>query len=346
MAGRWVMALIQTTFAVMPAARLLVRRVELRARRRRDLDRHAGRVHDAADAPVLPVGQLLSVGVDVQTSLALFDRVFEYLDLPVDMVEKPDAVELGECRGRRRLRQRLVPLLARGAVDARGRVRRPFRPGTTLAIVGETGAGKTTMGYLVARLYDVERGRVTIDGEDVRDVIFASLARHGRRRLAGDVPLPRHRSRESPLRAAGRDRRGDRGGGARRADPRPDRLARRRLRHRRRASAATVLGRGEAADRDRADDPPQPAGADPRRGDERARHADGARSAGRARPARGGPDDDRDRPPSLDGSRRRPDRRPRRAAGSSSAARTRSCSSSAAATPALVSRDADLVPLP
>ena len=49
-------------------------------------------------------------------------------------------------------------------------------PGTTLAIVGETGAGKTTMGYLVARLYDVERGRVTIDGHDIRDVTFASLA--------------------------------------------------------------------------------------------------------------------------------------------------------------------------
>ena len=50
-------------------------------------------------------------------------------------------------------------------------------PGETLAIVGETGAGKTTMAYLVARLYDVERGRVSIDGHDVREVTFASLAR-------------------------------------------------------------------------------------------------------------------------------------------------------------------------
>ena len=49
-------------------------------------------------------------------------------------------------------------------------------PGSTLAIVGETGAGKTTMGYLVARLYDVEQGAVTIDGHDVRNVTFASLA--------------------------------------------------------------------------------------------------------------------------------------------------------------------------
>ncbi|HET7043937.1 MAG TPA: ATP-binding cassette domain-containing protein, partial [Gaiellaceae bacterium] len=49
-------------------------------------------------------------------------------------------------------------------------------PGSTLAIVGETGSGKTTLGYLVARLYDPTRGRVTIDGHDIRDVSFASLA--------------------------------------------------------------------------------------------------------------------------------------------------------------------------
>jgi ATP-binding cassette subfamily B protein len=123
-----------------------------------------------------PIGQLLSVGIDVQTSLALFDRVFEYLDQPVDLDEKPDAVELGPCRG---------DVAFEGAWFRYG----PDAPwtledvsvvvpaGTTLAIVGETGAGKTTMGYLVARLYDVDRGRVTIDGTDVRNVTFASLAR-------------------------------------------------------------------------------------------------------------------------------------------------------------------------
>ena len=70
-------------------------------------------------------------------------------------------------------------------------------PGTTTAIVGETGSGKTTLGYLAARLYDTPPGRVTIDGVDVRDLSFASLAEHGRRRLPGDLPVPRQRSREN-----------------------------------------------------------------------------------------------------------------------------------------------------
>jgi ATP-binding cassette subfamily B protein len=176
MAGRWVMALIQTTFAVMPAAvywfggwsyahgggaitiGTLVAFTTLQTRL------------------FFPIGQLLSVGVDVQTSLALFDRVFEYLDLPVDLVQKPDAVDLGPCRGD----------VAFEGVWFRYSPDSPWiledvsvsvPTGATLAIVGETGAGKTTMGYLVARLYDVERGAVTIDGHDVRDVTFSSLAR-------------------------------------------------------------------------------------------------------------------------------------------------------------------------
>ena len=80
-------------------------------------------------------------------------------------------------------------------------------PGETLAIVGENGAGKTTMAYLVARLYDVERGQVTIDGHDVRDVTFASLAR-----TVGVVSQETYLfhgkmgPREPPLRAARRDR--------------------------------------------------------------------------------------------------------------------------------------------
>src|SRR6185295_5782815 len=92
MAGRWVMASIQTTFAVMPAAVYWFGGLAL-----------AGGSH-AISVPLLvafttlqtrlffPVGSLLSVGLDVQTSLALFDRIFEYLDEPVDIVEKPDAI--------------------------------------------------------------------------------------------------------------------------------------------------------------------------------------------------------------------------------------------------------------
>ena len=123
-----------------------------------------------------PIGQLLSVGVDVQTSLALFDRVFEYLDLTVDLDEKPDAVELGDCRGDVTFEHAWFRYSPDGPWTLED-LSVAVSPGETLAIVGETGAGKTTMAYLVARLYDVERGRVTIDGHDVREVTFASLAR-------------------------------------------------------------------------------------------------------------------------------------------------------------------------
>ncbi len=175
MAGRWVMALIQTTFAVMPALVYWFGGWSYA---------HGGGAISIGTLVAFttlqvrlffPIGQLLSVGVDVQTSLALFDRVFEYLDLPVDIVEKPDAVELGACRGDVVFDHawfRYEP----GAPWTLEDVTVTVPPGTTLAIVGETGAGKTTMGYLVARLYDVERGCVTIDGHDIRDVTFASLA--------------------------------------------------------------------------------------------------------------------------------------------------------------------------
>ena len=176
MAGRWVMALIQTTFAVMPAAVYWFGGWSM--------------AHGAGAISIgtlvafttlqtrlfFPIGQLLSVGVDVQTSLALFDRVFEYLDLTVDLDEKPDAVELGDCRGDVAFEHAWFRYSPDGPWTLED-LSVAVSPGETLAIVGETGAGKTTMAYLVARLYDVERGRVTIDGHDVREVTFASLAR-------------------------------------------------------------------------------------------------------------------------------------------------------------------------
>jgi ATP-binding cassette subfamily B protein len=176
MAGRWVMALIQTTFAVMPAAVYWFGGWSLA---------HGGGAISIGTLVAFttlqtrlffPIGQLLSVGVDVQASLALFDRIFEYLDLTVDLDEKPDAVELGDCRGDVAFEHAWFRYSPEGPWTLED-VSVTVPPGATLAIVGETGAGKTTMGYLVARLYDVDRGHVTIDGHDVRDVTFASLAR-------------------------------------------------------------------------------------------------------------------------------------------------------------------------
>jgi ATP-binding cassette subfamily B protein len=122
-----------------------------------------------------PVGSLLSVQIDLQTSLALFDRVFEYLDLPVEIVEEERAVDLPPCRGDLAFEH----VWFRYDTDAGWTledVSFQVPAGTTTAVVGETGSGKTTVGYLVARLYDVERGRVTIDGIDIRGATLSSLA--------------------------------------------------------------------------------------------------------------------------------------------------------------------------
>jgi ATP-binding cassette subfamily B protein len=179
MAGRWVMASIQMSFSIMPAlvywfaGQSFVGGVTL------------GTVVAFTTLQTrlfFPVGQLLSVQIDVQTSLALFDRVFEYLDLPVEIVEREDAVDLPPCRGDLAFEEVWFRYAEDDAAGPDGGwtlrdVSFEVPAGTTTAVVGETGSGKTTVGYLVARLYDVERGRVTIDGIDVRGATLSSLAR-------------------------------------------------------------------------------------------------------------------------------------------------------------------------
>ena len=307
MTGRWMMAAIQTTFAVMPAL------VYLFAGWTIERGSTAITIGTLVAFTTLqarlffPIGSLLGVQLEVQSSLALFDRIFEYLDQPVDIVEGTRTIE----RPRGDVAFEDVWFGYDRDAWTLEDVSFSVPAGTKTALVGETGSGKTTCAYLVARLYDATRGTVTIDGIDVRDLTFDSLTDVRRRRLAGDVPLPRLGAREPPLRPARGDGRGGRGGRARRTDPRPDRLAAGGLRDRRRRARLPILGRREAADRDRADDPPQPPDPRPRRGDVRARHADRARGAGRARAPLRGPDGDRDRAPPLHGARRRPDRRPR-----------------------------------
>ncbi|MEU0343399.1 ABC transporter ATP-binding protein, partial [Streptomyces bobili] len=125
-----------------------------------------------------PAVSLLSTGVQIQTSLALFQRIFEYLDLPVDITERPDPVHLDQIKGEVRFEDvefrydgddTVAPVLT--GIDV------TVPAGSSLAVVGPTGAGKSTLGYLVPRLYDVTGGRVTLDGVDVRDLDFDTLAR-------------------------------------------------------------------------------------------------------------------------------------------------------------------------
>jgi ATP-binding cassette subfamily B protein len=174
MAGRWMMAMIQTSFAVMPAAAYWFGGLAI-----------AHGWSGSLTVPTLvsfttlqtrlffPVGSLLGVGLDVQTSLALFDRIFEYLDQPVDIVEAetPRALTSAGDVAFDKVWFRYDPDGPWTLEDVTFTV----PAGSKTALVGETGSGKTTLGYLVARLYDVDRGSVSIDGIDVRDLSFDTL---------------------------------------------------------------------------------------------------------------------------------------------------------------------------
>jgi ATP-binding cassette subfamily B protein len=159
-----------------------------------------------------PIGSMLSVSIEIQASLALFERIFDYLKMPHDIVDRPDARTVAgtDIKGDIRLdhvyfrydRGSFGPMTepsrpsATGVLPANGHgpddgdpvpneVRRDWaiedvsfevKPGQLAAIVGPSGAGKTTISYLIPRLYDVTRGAVLLDGVDVRDYTIASLA--------------------------------------------------------------------------------------------------------------------------------------------------------------------------
>src|SRR6185312_10418703 len=175
MAGRWRMASVQMSFAIMPALVYWFAGESIAS------GGHAISIGTVVAFTTLqtrllfPIQSLLSVGLEVQTSLALFGRIFEYLDLPVDIVERPNARTLRAVRGD----VRLSDVWFRYAPDAPWTLREidaEVAAGTRTALVGETGSGKTTLAYLVARLYEPQRGAVGIDGVDVRDVTLSSLA--------------------------------------------------------------------------------------------------------------------------------------------------------------------------
>jgi ATP-binding cassette subfamily B protein len=140
-----------------------------------------------------PLGQMLQISVEIQSSLALFERVFDYLEIPQDIVDAPDAVPLPASRRGAEIdldhvwfRYEPTELdIQRNDLHADQEAPRPWaledidlrvRPGQLAAIVGPTGAGKTTISYLVPRLYDATEGAVRLDGHDVRSLTLASIA--------------------------------------------------------------------------------------------------------------------------------------------------------------------------
>ncbi len=198
MIGRWFFALIGTFFSIMPAFVYLL----------------AGSLIIGGDQNVsigtivafttlqsrlfFPLGQLLTIQVEIQGALALFDRIFEYLEMESEITDAPDAIDLDPAtlRGEVRFRDvsfRYAPSVAQRASRAEAAddgeadaalIAEPFGldgidfdalPGQLVALVGPSGSGKTTTTYLIPRLYDVTVGSVEIDDMDVRRIRLESL---------------------------------------------------------------------------------------------------------------------------------------------------------------------------
>jgi ATP-binding cassette, subfamily B, bacterial len=195
MTGQGFFALVQAFFGITPAIIYLVAGLALDSGSGPPISAGTIVAFTALQTRLFfPIIQLLRVSVEIQSSLALFERVFEYLDLEPDIVDAPNAVRLDpqSVRGEVALRDvtfqypESSPLPAATATTdgADGRPRRraleqlslTVEPGQLAALVGPSGAGKTTVSYLIPRLYDTTSGTVEIDGTDVRTIRLASLA--------------------------------------------------------------------------------------------------------------------------------------------------------------------------
>ncbi|MCG8967645.1 ABC transporter ATP-binding protein [Streptomyces sp. CL12-4] len=176
MAGRWRMAVITIVMAAMPAVIYWTAGIALQLG---GPDVSLGTIVafvSLQQGLFRPTVSLLSTGVQIQTSLALFQRIFEYLDLPIDITERDEPVRLDRVKGEVRFENVEFRYDGKGGPVLDG-IDVTVPAGGSLAVVGPTGAGKSTLGYLVPRLYDVTGGRVTLDGVDVRDLDFDTLAR-------------------------------------------------------------------------------------------------------------------------------------------------------------------------
>ncbi|GAA2765403.1 ABC transporter ATP-binding protein [Streptomyces paradoxus] len=176
MAGRWRMAVITIVMAALPAVIYWTAGMALQLGGPEVSIGTIVAFVSLQQGLFRPAVSLLSTGVQIQSSLALFQRIFEYLDLPVDITERPDPVRLDRIKGEVRFENVSFGYDGKDGPVLDG-IDLTVPAGGSLAIVGPTGAGKSTLGYLVPRLYDVTGGSVTLDGVDVRDLDFDTLAR-------------------------------------------------------------------------------------------------------------------------------------------------------------------------
>jgi len=172
--GRWFFMLMQTLGSIGPAliylvGGLLVIRGSLTIGTIVAFVALLGRLY-------APAAQLASVHVDFMTALALFNRIFEYMDLEPEIADPPKALPLEQVRGRITFED--VGFAYRADIPALRGISFDVEPGQLAALVGPSGAGKTTITYLVPRFYDPTSGRVCIDGHDLRELELESVRRN------------------------------------------------------------------------------------------------------------------------------------------------------------------------
>ncbi len=217
--GRWFFMFIGTFFSIMPAIVYLVAGLQIINHQSIfGVGMSLGTIvafTTLQSRIFFPLGQLLQVQVDIQGALALFDRIFEYLDIPVDIQDASNAFALDPEKTRGEVTFKNVSFTYKRddtnpsggfpskEAESKGEARHPFapepaavpsmgeepvvgrptlnnisfdiKPGQLAALVGPSGAGKTTITYLVPRLYEADSGTIEIDGNDVKDVTQASL---------------------------------------------------------------------------------------------------------------------------------------------------------------------------
>jgi ATP-binding cassette subfamily B protein len=175
LAGRWRMASMNIVFAAIPAIIYLTAGLPLTAG---TLSIGTLVAFTALQAGLFrPLMGLLGVGVTLTSSLALFARIFEYLDLPIEVADpaRPAEIDPGRVHGELRFQDVTFSYPGSDTAAVAG-INLDLPAGTTLALVGETGSGKSTIAALISRLYDPTAGRITIDGTDIRDLRLTDLA--------------------------------------------------------------------------------------------------------------------------------------------------------------------------